>query len=78
MKRFMLSGGFAGFLLTFVTSFGSGSDLGIALRDGMIGCLLVAFVSRLFYRQIENAAISVLQAENNLMEKEETEEYEAG
>jgi hypothetical protein len=76
MRRFFLTGGFIGFLLTFVTSLATGGDLHNALRDGMIGCLVLAFVSRIFYGQLENAAVSILEKEIEALEKEESEEME--
>ena len=72
MKRFLLAGGFIGFLLTFVTSLSTSANLNLALRDGMIGCLVLTLVSKVFYRQLENAAVAILEREIAAAEKEET------
>lgn len=63
MKRFFLIGGFIGFTLTFGSSLAASGNLNLALRDGMFGCLVVAFGFRFIYRQLELGALHVLQSE---------------
>ncbi|MFO7724827.1 MAG: hypothetical protein R6V45_04680 [Oceanipulchritudo sp.] len=76
MRRFFLAGGFIGFLLTFVTSLSTNGNLNLALRDGMIGCLLLGLVSKLFYRQLESAAVAILEREIAAAEEEKPKETE--
>lgn len=74
MKHFFLTGGFLGFFFTFVIRFTAGGDLHMALRDGMIGCLLMAFLCRFFYRQLEIGALEILRREAE--EERQREELE--
>lgn len=63
MNRFMLFGGFAGFIVVFVTGLAYQRDLNDLLLDAMIGCFVIAFLSRLFYRKLEGFAVKVLKKE---------------
>lgn len=46
MKFFLLSGGFAGFVLAYVSSWNAGNSAAQALRDGVVGCLAGALLLR--------------------------------
>lgn len=63
MNRFMLFGGFAGFIVVFVTGLAYQRDLNDLLLDAMIGCFVIAFLSRLLYRKLEGFAVKVLKEE---------------
>ena len=63
MNRFMLFGGFAGFILVFVTGLAYQRELNDLLLDAMIGCFVIAFLSRLLYRKLEIFAVKVLKNE---------------
>lgn len=64
MKRFFLTGGFIGFALTFTSTFAAGGSLNTSLRNGMLGCLLLAFGFRMIYRQLQMGAIHILEQES--------------
>lgn len=74
MSRFLLTGGFVGFLLTFLGSFGAGRDINVAVRDAMLGCLAVSFAFRILYGQIENGVREILRREQAEADKEAREE----
>lgn len=63
MNRFMLFGGFAGFIVVFATGLAYQRDLNDLLLDAMIGCFAIAFLSRLLYRKLESFAVKVLKDE---------------
>ena len=52
MNRFMLFGGFAGFIVVFATGLAYQRDLNDLLLDAMIGCFVIAFLSRMLYRKL--------------------------
>lgn len=74
MNRFLLTGGFVGFMLTFLGSFGAGRDINVALRDAMLGCLIMSLAFRLLYSQIENGVREILRREQQEAEREAMEE----
>ena len=49
MKFFLLLGGTAGFLLAFSSGLMAGNEISIALRDGAVGCLVGAFLMKIFH-----------------------------
>ena len=61
MNRFILFGGFAGFIVVFATGLAYQRDLNDLLLDAMIGCFVIAFLSRLLYRKLEYFAVNVLK-----------------
>lgn len=61
MTRFMLYGGFLGFLLVFSSGLMIHRELNETLRDAMVGCFLMAYLSKLFYRRLEACAVAVLE-----------------
>jgi hypothetical protein len=63
MNRFILFGGFAGFIVVFATGLAYQRDLNDLLLDAMIGCFVIAFLSRLLYRKLEYFAVNVLKNE---------------
>lgn len=63
MNRFMLYGGFAGFIVVFITGLAYKRNLNDLLLDAMIGCFVIGFLSRLLYRKLENFAVKLLQDE---------------
>lgn len=63
MNRFMIFGGFAGFIVVFATGLAYQRSLNDLLLDAMLGCCLIAFLSRLLYRKIEYFAVHVLRNE---------------
>jgi hypothetical protein len=63
MNRFMLYGGFAGFIVVFITGLAYKRDLNDLLLDAMIGCFVIGFLSRLLYRKLETFAVKLLQDE---------------
>lgn len=63
MNRFMLFGGFAGFIVVFATGLAYQRDLNDLLLDAMIGCFIIAFLSRMLYRKLEYFAVKVLKNE---------------
>ena len=63
MNRFMLNGGFAGFIVVFITGLAYKRDLNDLLLDAMIGCFVIGFLSRLLYRKLETFAVKLLQDE---------------
>ncbi len=65
MNRFMLFGGFAGFIVVFITGLAYQRDLNDLLLDAMIGCFVLGFLSRLLYRKLESFAVKVLQDEQH-------------
>jgi hypothetical protein len=50
MKYFTLLGGFAGFILTLLSSYLAGNEMASALCDASVGCLLGGFMMRGLYR----------------------------
>jgi phosphotransferase system glucose/maltose/N-acetylglucosamine-specific IIC component len=63
MSRFMIVGGFFAFLVVFITGLISDRSIFVVLRDSMIVCLVIAFLLRLLYMQIENCLATVLEKE---------------
>jgi len=61
MTRFMLYGGFVGFMLVFFSGLMIHRELNETLRDAMVGCFLMAYLSKLFYRRLEACAVAVLE-----------------
>lgn len=61
MTRFMLYGGFAGFLVVFFSGLIGQRELDDILRDAMVGCLVIAYLSKFFFRRLEACAVVVLK-----------------
>lgn len=74
MNRYFVTGGFVGFLLGFLGNLFAGGHLNIALRDGMVGCLIVGFAFRFLYHQIQQGALAILRREAEARFKEEEAE----
>jgi len=70
MNRFMLTGGFVGFLLVFLTGVSSDKNIFIVLRDSMIACLIMGFLLKILYGRFETALASILEKEQAAMEEE--------
>ena len=73
MNRFMIFGGFAGFIVVFATGIAYQRSLNDLLLDAMLGCFLIAFLSRLLYRKIEYFAVNLLRNEQASEAKTEQE-----
>ncbi len=71
MNGFFLVGGFLGFAVTFLGNVASGRDINGALRDGMIGCLIMAYVFNFLGRQIEHGLLEILRKEQAAEDEEE-------
>lgn len=67
MNYAFLLGGFVGFVLTFVATSMSGDTWVFALRDGMIGCFIVAYLFKLLSGLVDRAAAEAREA-NRLRE----------
>lgn len=63
MNRSMVTGGFIGFAIVFLIGAMNGRNVLIVLRDGMIACLVMAFLFRMVYRRIEASMAAVLEKE---------------
>jgi hypothetical protein len=75
MSRFILIGGFIGFLVAFTAGISSGGSINVVLRDAMIGCLIVGIGFRIIYAQIQKCAIEILRREaEEQMAREQAEE----
>ncbi len=61
MSSFFLVGGLIGFCMTFFVVFLSNGQIDFALRDGMIGCLVMAFLFKNLQRAFTHALIEVAQ-----------------
>lgn len=65
MKFFLSLGGSIGFLGAFFSSLHAGSEVGFALRDGAVGCLLGAFLMRGFHHVMIFCIKSLAQEETS-------------
>ena len=74
MSRFMIRGGFLGFLIVFLDGLSDGRSIFVILRDGMIACLVMALLFRLFYSRLESSVVSVLEKESERMRQKAIEE----
>ena len=54
MKFFLLTGGFLGFVLSYIASWNAGNSAAQALTDGAIGCLGGATLFRLLHLVLMN------------------------
>jgi hypothetical protein len=61
MTRFMLCGGFAGFLVVFFSGLICQRELNDILRDAMVGCFVIAYLSKFFFRRLEICAVAILK-----------------
>jgi hypothetical protein len=68
MKFFLSLGGSIGFLGVFFSALHAGNEVGFALRDGAIGCLLGAFLMRGFHRVMIFCVKSLVEEETNAPE----------
>ncbi len=59
MSRYFVTGGFLGFALLFFTTMGAGSSIHIALRNGMVGCLVMGLLLRFFAGVLYKAMLDV-------------------
>jgi len=57
MSRYFLMGGILGFGLVFFVTLSGGSSIHLALRNGMIGCLVMAVLARLFFQAVARAYV---------------------
>lgn len=71
MSQAFLIGGFIGFALTFFATLESGGTVHFALRNGMIGCLVVAIAARFIMARIIAMMVQIRLRE---IEKEAEEE----
>jgi hypothetical protein len=71
MSQFFLIGGFVGFALAFFASLHAGTSVHVALRNGMLGCLLLAILTRYFFNKV---ALMLLHVRLREIEREESEE----
>lgn len=76
MRRFMITGGFIGFLLVFLVEMLNGRSMLIVLRDSMIACLIMSYLFRLLYKQMEGSMATALEKELKLMQEEARAETE--
>ncbi|MFP4158004.1 MAG: hypothetical protein ACLFU4_10340 [Opitutales bacterium] len=63
MNRFVITGGFIGFAVIFVSGVMDGRNILLVLRDSMIACMVMAFLFRMLYRRIEASMAAVLEKE---------------
>lgn len=71
MSRYFITGGFFGFSILFFTSLSAGSSIHIALRNGMIGCLVMGLLVRYFAGVLFRA---ILEVKRRSLESAEGEE----
>lgn len=74
MSQYFLLGGFIGFAVVFFLSFSSGASIHVALRNGMIGCIVLAMLVKYLCGRITAACIAAKLRELEEMDKEKTEE----
>jgi phosphotransferase system glucose/maltose/N-acetylglucosamine-specific IIC component len=63
MNRFVITGGFIGFVVIFVSGVMDGRNILLVLRDSMIACMVMAFLFRMLYRRIEASMAALLEKE---------------
>ena len=76
MNRCMLRGGFIGFSIVFLAGLADGRSIFLVLRDGMVACLVMALLFRLFYTKLEVGIAAVLEEEVQRMRRAAREEAE--
>lgn len=76
MNNFMVIGGFVGFLIVLLAGMLNGRSMLIVLRDSMIACLIMAFLFRILYKQVEASMATALEKELKLMKEEARAERE--
>lgn len=74
MRRFLVIGGVAGFVPVFLASLSSSSNLNLAVRDGMVGCVIMAVLFRILYSQLEAGMVVVARKELERRQAEEEAE----
>ncbi|MBC2595025.1 hypothetical protein H5P28_12225 [Ruficoccus amylovorans] len=69
MSNFFLVGGLIGFCMSFLVVFFRSGQIDDALRDGMIGCLVMAFLFKNLQRVFMQALIEVAQKRHKRKEQ---------
>ncbi len=67
MKYFLLLGGFAGFLIVFVSGLAAGNEISHVLRNATIGCLCGALLLRGFRLLLQHQVRQVAAAESETL-----------
>lgn len=70
MSQYFLVGGFVGFAIAFFLSLWSGSSVHVALRNGMIGCLVLGFLIKLLCNRIAKMMIDLKIQELEQLQQE--------
>jgi hypothetical protein len=78
MSRFMVTGGFVGFFIVFLAGLMDQRSTLIVLRDGMLGCLVMALLFRLFYSRLESGIANAIEQEAHEMMEQARLEAEQG
>lgn len=73
MSQYFLLGGFVGFAIVFFLSLWSGSSVHVALRNGMIGCLVLGLLVKLLCSRIAQAVIDLKMRELKKLQQEKEE-----
>ena len=73
MSQYFLLGGFVGFAIVFFLSLWSGASVHVALRNGMIGCLVLGFLVRVLCGRIAQAVIDLKIQELEKLQQEKKE-----
>ena len=74
MSRYFALGGFLGFALVFFVNFSAGASIHVALRNGMIGCIVLGLLVNFLFSRITAAFIASKIRELEAREREELEE----
>lgn len=74
MSSFFLVGGIVGFSMTFVVVFLNQGQIDQAIRDGMIGCLVMAFLFANMHRVLTLASVGVMRKRRARRQQEEIDE----
>lgn len=74
MTRYMVMGGAIGFIVAFASGIVTGHGLSTVLRDAMIGCLVLALITKFFYNALERSVTTVLEKEIEELEQKAMKE----
>ncbi len=74
MSQYFLLGGFIGFAVVFFLSFSAGASIHVALRNGMIGCIVLSLLVKYLCGRITAAIVTTKLKELEAAEKAKEEE----
>lgn len=77
MSRYLVMGGSLGFIVAFASGIMVGHGLSTILRDAMIGCLIMAFIAKFFYQNLERSVTMILEKEIEELQQKVLNEQEA-